>query len=369
MHCNIPIFIPHLGCPFNCIFCDQKKISSQHQVPEINETLHIVERYLATMPPDADIEIAFFGGNFTSLPVELQESYLSTVQPFLESGRIGAIRLSTRPDCIDPDILARLGRYGVKTIELGVQSLNEDVLQASGRGYQVKQVVSACRLIKQFGFKLGIQLMIGLPGDTWEADFETVNMVIRLNPDMVRIYPTLVISGTALEKMYREDKYQPLELEEAVNIVALMYMKLQSHGIAVIRMGLQPSEDLLTPGTVAAGPFHPAFGELVEQKVYLQQAREVIEIYRRQNPGKAQLALFINSRETSKLVGYRKSNLAYLKNYFKLDQLAVKQVTGNKERTIGAAAITMEQPEVVLTQADFLSPYYSNENLSNCYFM
>lgn len=356
MHFNIPIFIPNMGCPFKCIFCDQKKISSQHQAPGIDETVVIIEQHLATIPPDADIEIAFFGGNFTSLPVSLQEDYLSAAKPFLDSLRVRSVRLSTRPDCIDRVTLERLCQYGVKTVELGVQSLNEDVLQASGRGYRVEQVLSACQLINEFGLQLGIQLMVGLPGDSPEADLQTIDEVIKINPAMVRIYPTLVIEGTDLETMYLQGQYTPLALQEAVEIVAEMYMRLQRCKIDVIRMGLQPSEDLLKPGTVVAGPFHPAFGELVEQELYRKQAVEAINMYLKQNAATQRLALFVNYREISKLVGYRRSNLEYLSRYFNLERLIVKQVRGNNSSFIGVASdSSMDNPEILLTREEFLT--------------
>lgn len=355
MHSNIPIFIPHMGCPCNCIFCDQKKISSHHEVPDIDDTVMIIEQHLATIPPGADIEIAFFGGNFTSLPGTLQEEYLKAAKPFLDSGRVQAVRLSTRPDCIDPDILDRLCSYGVKTVELGVQSLNENVLKMSGRGYHVSQVKSACHLIKKYGLQLGIQLMAGLPGDNWEATDETVREVIRLKPDMVRIYPTLVIEGTALEMMYRQGHYTPLVLEEAVKIAADMYIRFQYHNIKVIRMGLQPSEDLLQPGTVVAGPFHPAFGELVKQELYRQQAEEAIKLYIKQYGTVKNLILFVNYREVSKLTGHKKANLEYLSAAFNLNKLSVKQIKENECYLIGVAAEGMDNPEIILTQEEFLA--------------
>ncbi|HEX3011340.1 MAG TPA: radical SAM protein [Syntrophomonadaceae bacterium] len=355
MHVNIPIFMPQLGCPFHCLFCDQQKISSQHQVPGMDETVDTIEQHLATIPPDADTEIAFFGGNFTSLPVLLQEQYLNTVKPFLESGQISSLRVSTRPDCIDQVILRRLRSYGVKTVELGVQSLNDNVLQRSGRGYKAEQVLLSCQMIKDCGLQLGIQLMVGLPGDNLEADLQTIDEVIKLNPAMVRIYPTLVIEGTALEHMYQQGDYTPLVLNEAVKIVALMYMRLQFHKIKVIRMGLQPSEDLLKPGTVVAGPFHPAFGELVEQEVYRLQAVEAINKFISNCGSAKRLVLFVNSREVSKLVGCRRSNLNNLSQYFNLDKLSVRQLHSNNISFIGVASDGKDSPELTYSREEFLA--------------
>lgn len=354
MHCNIPIFIPHLGCPFHCIFCDQKRISSQHQVPGISEMTAIIEQHLATIPLDADIEIAFFGGNFTSLPVTMQETYLQAAFPYLKSGRVQSVRLSTRPDCIDPNILDRLAKYGVKTVELGVQSLDEHVLQASGRAYHPDQVFAACKLIQAYGMQLGIQLMVGLPGDNLEADLRTIKAVTDIRPDLVRIYPTLVIAGTALEEMYRQGRYTPLELPQAVKIVAGMYVKLQQHDIKVIRMGLQPSEDLLQPGTVVAGPFHPAFGELVEQEVCQQQARQAIKEYFEHYGVVRDIILFVNHREVSKLVGHKKNNIKVLQQDFQLDQIKVRQLPECESGMVGVASAWVDSPEVILTRKRFL---------------
>lgn len=354
-HCNIPIFIPNLGCPFNCIFCDQKKISSQHEIPGIDTTIAIIEQYLQTIEPDSEIEIAFFGGNFTSLPVALQDDYLLAAAPYLKNGRVKSIRISTRPDCISQNVLDRLKRLGVRTVELGAQSFNDEVLLASRRGYTAAQVVKASRLIKSCGMQLGIQLMVGLPGDHLEADLETAEAVVELKPDMVRIYPTVVISGTELADMYRQGSYIPLDLSRAIKITAAMYVKLQQYQIKVIRMGLQPSKDLLSAGTVVAGPFHPAFGELVMQELYKQQARQLIKAYLKLHPANKELNLFVNRCEISKMAGYKTNNLTFLSNYFSLKQLHIKPVTDDRPQFIGVGTVKRESPELTLDRSEFFA--------------
>jgi histone acetyltransferase (RNA polymerase elongator complex component) len=256
-HYNIPIFIPHLGCPFDCIYCDQKKIAAQVGVPAIGEVKETIDVHLSTIPADAEVEVAFFGGSFTAVDKGLQAQYLEAVQDYIKDGRVAGIRLSTRPDFINQDILDFLAFYGVKTIELGVQSMDDGVLQASARSYTSADVIKSSRLIRQRQFDLGVQLMIGLPGDNRQLDIETTRRVIDLHPRQVRIYPTLVISGTHLQTMLDRGDYRPLSLQEAIDTCKEMSLMFQAHHIRVIRMGLYPGEGLRSPGVVAAGPFHP----------------------------------------------------------------------------------------------------------------
>ncbi|NLB87755.1 MAG: radical SAM protein, partial [Syntrophomonadaceae bacterium] len=272
-----------MGCPFDCIFCNQKKISSTISAPGPADIKEIVDKHLNTIPSDSHIEIAFFGGSFTAIDKELQIEYLAAVQPYLKNGQVDSIRLSTRPDFIDSHILELLSEYGVKTIELGVQSLNDEVLKKSCRVYNVDDVFKASHLIKSFDIKLGIQLMIGLPGDKYEYDMDTAKKTISLKPDMVRIYPTLVIKDTALEVLYEKGWYSPLSLDEAVNTTKEMYLYFIANDIDVIRMGLYPSEELRSSDTVVAGPFHPAFGELVEQEVFYDQVNYLLKLVNKED--------------------------------------------------------------------------------------
>lgn len=321
---NIAIFIPHLGCPFRCCFCQQQKISATQRPPSLPQVQEIIETALSTIPSESEVEVAFFGGTFTSLPEELQNDYLECAQPYLQNGQIKGIRLSTRPDAIDINRLWALQQRGVTTIELGVQSLNDEVLKLSGRGYQSPQVVAASEMIHAVGIRLGIQLMVGLPGDNWYRDMETTRQTIALCPDMVRIYPTLVIDGTELEQEFRAGNYRPLSLAEAVDITANMYCLLTRAHIPVIRMGLHPSEELQDSDTVVAGPFHPAFGELVLQKVALDQARCLLKNYLSPIDFGQGFILYCPPREYSQLVGPGRSNIAALQTEFGLAELKVK---------------------------------------------
>ena len=311
---NIAIFIPHLGCPFRCCFCQQQKISATQRPPSISLVQEIIETALVTIPSESDVEVAFFGGTFTSLPEQLQNDYLECVQPYLKNTNIRGIRLSTRPDAIDINRLEALQQRGVTTIELGVQSLDNEVLRLSGRGYQSAQVVAASEMIHTSGIRLGIPLMVGLPGDNRQRDLETTRRTIALCPATVRIYPTLIIAGTELEQEFRAGNYEPLSLEEAVEITANMYGLFTRAHIPVIRMGLHPSEELQQSDTVLAGPFHPAFWRTGScKKVALEQARcllkktFIIPDICRQEP-----ILFCPPREYSQLVRARRINIAAL---------------------------------------------------------
>jgi histone acetyltransferase (RNA polymerase elongator complex component) len=321
---NIAIFIPHLGCPFRCCFCQQQKISSALRPPSRAQVINDIETALLTIPPECDVEAAFFGGTFTSIPEKLQDDYLECVQPYLDNGQIKGIRLSTRPDAIDMDRLGHLKQRGVTTIELGVQSLNEEVLWLAERGYQPDQVIESCQKIHAAGIRLGIQLMVGLPGDNLQRDLDTTRQSIGLAPDMVRIYPTLVLAGTELEKAFRAGNYLPLSLEEAVNITAAMYLLFAQAHIPVIRMGLHPSQELQRSDTIVAGPFHPAFGELVLQKVALDQARCLLNQYLPTTASGKDIILYCPPREYSQLVGPGRSNIIALQTEFGLEKLRVK---------------------------------------------
>ena len=221
---TIPIFIPQLACPFQCIYCNQRSISGTLTEPTEQEILKIIELHLSTIPLlNSHIEVGIFGGSFTCLPENDQEKYLKIIQPFFESGVIQGIRLSTRPDYITENILNALKKYNVTTIELGAQSLDDEVLKLSGRGHKAKDIINASKLIKQNGFSLGLQMMLGLPGDTLEKSTRTAKAIVSLKADNTRIYPTLVIKNTVLEKLYRENNYTPLSLMEAVEWTKEVY--------------------------------------------------------------------------------------------------------------------------------------------------
>lgn len=258
----IPIFIPFGGCAHQCVFCDQKGITGKAEMPSLVEVRETIEAYLSTWKGKGEKEAAFYGGSFTALPTDLQRDYLETAAPFVESGRLDSLRLSTRPDCVDGEIISFLEGYSVATVELGAQSMDDGVLRASGRGHTAGQTAEAVRALKASSMKTGLQLMPGLPGDTAETVTETVKEVIRLSPDFVRLYPSVVLKGTPLHRMYLAGTYRPWPLEEMVEACAEAKRMLDRAAIPIIRMGLQATEDLV--GSLVAGPFHPSFRQLVE---------------------------------------------------------------------------------------------------------
>ena len=263
----IPIFIPHAGCPHDCCFCDQKKISGQKNPPDEAEVIKIVESYLDITSNYETVQIAFFGGSFTAIPREMQEKYLKTVAPYIESGAVSSVRLSTRPDCIDDDVLIFLRKYNVRTIELGAQSMDDDVLLASGRGHTAADTVKSSELIRAYGFELGLQTMTGLPGASYMSDIATCKKIIELKPDIVRIYPTVVLRDTFLHKMCENGTYLPPTLEKTVALCAELMLQYRNNNIKVIRMGLQASDGVSMDGEIVAGPYHPAFGQLVKSHI------------------------------------------------------------------------------------------------------
>ncbi len=262
-HYIIPIFIPEKACPFRCIYCNQYHIANQLQVPEREEVIAIIEQYLQTIPPLATKRVAFFGGSFTGMTLEEQRYYLEMVQPYIKRGEIDHLQLSTRPDYVNEEILLMLKNYGVEIIELGAQSLNEEVLAASGRGHTVEDVVNASKLIRKFGFQLGLQMMVGLPYDTCEKSVATAHKIVELGATYTRIYPTLVIKDTDLAEQYHAGEYTPLSLQTAVNWCVELLPIFEEGGVNVLRLGLHPSEGFTTGDTLLAGPFHVSFKELV----------------------------------------------------------------------------------------------------------
>lgn len=310
-HYNIPIFISHFGCPNSCVFCNQKKINGRETDVTMEDLKNTIEMYLETLPKNSKKEVAFFGGTFTGISMKLQEEYLKTAYEYIKKGDIAGIRLSTRPDCINDEIVAQLKKYGVTSVELGVQSLDEKVLLATERYYPVSVVEEACKTIKKYGIELGIQLMIGLPQSTDENDYETAVKALSMKPDMVRIYPTLVIKNTKMEKMFLDGEYLPLSLERAIERTRKIYALLESNNINIIRVGLQPSEDLREDGVVLSGPFHPAFRELVETEIYYDFLKKIIAEERK-------LEIIANEKDISKIVGIKKANRVRLKEYFNI---------------------------------------------------
>lgn len=312
---NIPIFVPHRGCPFDCVFCNQKRITGIHTDVTREDVSRIIEEYLNTLPKNNRIiEAAFFGGSFTGIPIEEQTKLLSEAQKYIKSGDIDGIRLSTRPDYITEEILDNLKNHGVTTIELGVQSMDNDVLKAANRGHTREDVIKAVNMIKKYQFTLGLQMMTGLPSDTDEKSLYTADEIIALKPDIVRIYPTLTIKDTFLEKMYNGGKYVPQTLPEAVELAKKLLLKFEKENINVIRIGLQSTDEISENGSVVAGPVHSSFRELVESSIYFDIIKNSLN---GKNVVKADI--FVNPKEISKAVGNRRSNIERIKNELSVD--------------------------------------------------
>lgn len=261
----LPIFIPHAGCTHQCVFCNQKTISGQ-KIAALENAQQQIVKWCKWIKPSIENEAAFYGGSFTGLPIKLQEDLLALSDNLIERGIIGKVRLSTRPDYINEEVLTLLKKHHVHLIELGVQSLDDIVLQKAERGHTSAQVTDAVNLLKEYDFKVGLQLMVGMPMQDFASVKETVSKVVLLAPDIVRIYPLLVIKDTALARDFRDGVFKPLDLETAIVQSTYVYEMLTKVGINVIRIGLQPDEELCKDGNILAGPFHPAMGELVKSR-------------------------------------------------------------------------------------------------------
>lgn len=306
----IPIFVPHKGCPYNCIFCNQKRITGQVKDLSSSDIDNMISEYIKTIKKkDANIEVAFFGGSFTAIPLKEQNKYLEVVDRYLKDGYINAIRLSTRPDFINKEILLNLKKYGVTIVELGVQTMDEEVLLKSGRGHLVTDSEKAIKLLKEYGFTVGAQLMVGLPGDDKAKCLDTANKIAKLKPRFSRIYPSLVIKDTYMESMYNSGEYIPLEIKEAVDICKEMLVILESNSINVIRIGLQPTNEMQIGKSIVAGPYHPSFRQLVESDLYKDMIDFVLESFDMELTKNA--TIFFNSLDYSNIVGQRKSNITF----------------------------------------------------------
>ncbi len=343
----IPIFVPHLGCPNDCIFCNQKSISGQKKNITKDDVKKIIDYYLENIKDkDANKEVAFFGGSFTAIEVEKQEELLGEAYKYIKDGKINSIRISTRPDYIDRKILKRLKKYKVKTIELGVQSANDYVLQRSGRGHTFEDVKKASKLIRWFRFNLGHQMMVGLPESTKIDELNTAKALIKLKPKMVRIYPVLVVKGTKLEKEYQEGVYEPLPLVQAVEICEELVRMFADNKIEVIRIGLQNTDEISEPGSnnsqVVAGPFHPAFRQLVESGMWYEA---IVGKIKKLNVKVKEVQVTVNPIDVNNVIGHKKENILKLKDTYDVD-LIVKQDESIKQ---GKSKV-----EVLKTYEDFV---------------
>ena len=314
----IPVFVPHLGCPNDCVFCNQRRISGSLSPARPEDVAAAIDRALSLTPPGTRRQLAFYGGSFTAIPDAEQEALLGAAQPYLERGDIASIRLSTRPDAIDGAVLARLRRYGVETVELGAQSMSDSVLALSGRGHTAADVEEASRAVKAAGFRLILQMMTGLPGSDDETDIGSARSIAALEPDGVRVYPTVIVRDTALFDLWRAGRYKEHTVEDAVRVCARIVPIFEAAGIPIIRMGLNPTEDL-SGGDAVGGAYHPALGELVRARIMRGRAEALLE---GTAPG-ADITLRVNPRLMSQLVGQHGANRAYLREKFALKRLKI----------------------------------------------
>lgn len=313
----IPIFVPHLGCPNDCVFCNQKSISGQAKQVTKEDVKNIIEEHLKYIKKDSKVEVAFFGGSFTGIEEEKQEELLSTAYEYIKQKKVDSIRISTRPDYIDKKILKRLKKYKVKTIELGVQSANDYILKKAGRGHTFEDVVKASKLIRWYGFDLGHQMMVGLPESTTVDEINTAKQLIKLKPKMVRIYPVLVIKNTKLEKDYNDGKYKPLTVTQAVEVCKELVKLFVKKHIEVIRIGLQPTDTITNPendkSEVVAGPFHPAFRQLVESGMWYDV---IVEKIKQLNTKVKEVVVTVNPADVNNVIGQRKDNINNLRDVY-----------------------------------------------------
>ncbi|WP_297519431.1 radical SAM protein [uncultured Clostridium sp.] len=323
-HYIIPIFVPHEGCPHDCAFCNQARITGE----ETNEITgpkfklenavnakfvkDTIDEYIETIVREENttVEVSFFGGTFTAIDLTKQKRLLSVAKEYKEKGIIDYIRLSTRPDYIDDDILTHLKSFSVDIIELGVQSLDEEVLLKSTRGHTSGDVEIASKLIKDYGFTLGHQIMLGLPSDTKEKDIETTKKSISLNPDIARIYPALTIKDTAMEYMYKNNTYVPYTLDECVDIAKACYKLYIEARVNIIRVGLQATDNIAEGEDIVTGPFHPAFRELVEADILNEEILKLIKA----NKITSEIVIEISNRSISKLYADKKRYFIDFKN-------------------------------------------------------
>ena len=322
----IPIFVPHLGCPNDCTFCNQRKISGQIKNITKEDVEKTIEYYLDLFKEkDAYKEVAFFGGSFTGIEEERQIEFLSIAYKYIQSKQIDGIRISTRPDYIDRKILKRLKKYKVKTIELGVQSTNDYILSKSKRGHTFDDVKRASRLIRLYGFKLGVQMMVGLPESTRLDEINTAKDLAKLKPKIVRIYPVLVIRGTELETQYLNGEYEPLEIGQTVEICKELCKFFEKKHITVIRIGLQTTDTILSPdkegSEVVAGPYHENIRQLIDSAYYYDLIMEKIK---KINTKAKEIEITSNPQIVDSIVGYKKENIKKLKQLYNLD-VRIKQ--------------------------------------------
>ena len=329
-----PFFIPHYGCEHECVFCDQRKISGIGEPIAVESLSEAVHEIISDIKDTRPLEIALYGGSFTALPIAQQDAYLQATAPLIRRRPDCSIRISTRPDCIDTDSVLRLKSFGVKTIELGAQSMCEDVLRLSQRGHSPDDVINASKAVKRSGVSLILQMMTGLPGDCAEKSVYTAEQFVKLEPDGVRIYPAVVVSDTKLYDMWKRGAYSEHSISDAVELCARLCVIFDEGDIPIIRLGLNPTDEL-SGGLAAAGAYHPALGELVYSRVCLNMA---IGFMKGIKPG-SDVIITVSKGFMSKMTGIRRENVKMLINRFSLASLKVVEadipkISGNMPKMI-----------------------------------
>ena len=343
----IPIFVPHLGCPNDCVFCNQRSISGKSKQVKAEEVKNTIKEYLKTFKDkDAYKEVAFFGGSFTGIEEKTQNELLEAAYEFVQKGEIDSIRLSTRPDYIDKATLKRLKKYKVKTIELGVQSSNNYILKNAKRGHTFEDVKKASKLIRRYGFDLGHQMMVGLPESTKLDELNTAKDLAKLKPKIMRIYPVLVIKNTQLAKMYEAQEYIPVTLEQAIETCKELYYFFEKKHIQVIRMGLQNTDLITNPekieSEVLAGPYHEAFGQLVESRIWYDS---IVNKIKRFNVKVKTVEIELNPKDVNHVIGHKRENIEKLKEFYDVEVKIVQ----NPKKQLGKSDV-----KVLQTYADFM---------------
>lgn len=318
----IPIFVVYKGCPNRCVFCNERITAGAYPDRITKEDFRrTVDYYLnRSGKGDGGVQIAFYGGNFTGIDRDYQKELLNYADEYIQSGTVGSLRISTRPDYIDEEVLERLRRYHVRTVELGAQSFVDDVLEQSRRGHSARDVEAALALLKSQGFETGLHLMVGLPGETKERFLFSVDETVRLMPHTVRIHPTIVLSGTALAESYRNGSYRPLSMDEAVTLSKYALVRFTRAGLRVIRLGLQMTAEMEMAGTVVAGPHHPAFRSLVDGAVFFDMA---VRLFEEAHPEAGRVALRVSPGDVHRLRGLNNRNLHALIARYHLSEIVI----------------------------------------------
>jgi len=324
----IPIFIPHQGCPYRCSFCDQKNISGVNMKTDKELVESTIDQYLKSSDSNARskvCEVAFYGGSFTGLPLDRQSSLLSYVQPLIKEGKVQNIRVSTHPLFINEENLRNLRSFGVTTVELGIQSTDQNVLMRSGRECSWSAMDDAVKMIRGFGFNLGLQMMSGLPEDTEKTFAQTVKDVLNWNPDFVRIYPTLVIKGTEIHEMYLNKTFVPWSLEKTISVLKEAVLKFRNRKIPIIRLGL-PSEPSMLENFVA-GPYHPSIRYLIDCSIGLDELSAMVK----ELPvSQKSISFQVPMKKLSIYKGHKLENVNKIKESFNLNEVTVNPLEGLK---------------------------------------